>query len=79
MIVLNNFLDSSKLKFNDVVRIILSEEVQRKSLGDSSVSGSALNMEKRGRLSVKGFGSSWSKSRRISGVQCFCYKEFGHM
>ena len=38
---------SNTLKFDDVIGVILSEEMQRKSRGETS--GNALSMERRGR------------------------------
>lgn len=46
---LRNALGSSTLKFNDVLSVILSKEVHRKTLREVSLSGSALNVEYRGR------------------------------
>lgn len=46
VMALSNSSSSSKLKFDDVVGVIFSEEIRRKSLRDSSMSGSALNMDK---------------------------------
>lgn len=76
MIALSNSSGLSTLKFADVVSFILDEEVRRKSSGDLSVNGSTLNVEGRGRSSVKGSRSSRSKSRGKSRVQCFYCKEF---
>lgn len=62
-----------------MVGVILNEEVRRKSSRDSSLSGSALNVEGREKSSVKGFRSSRSKSGGKGGVRCFYCKEFGHV
>ena len=43
--------NSNTLKFDDVVGVILSEEMRRKSIGETS--GNALNMENRGK--TKGY------------------------
>jgi hypothetical protein len=47
MVVSNSVSGSNTLKFDDVVGVILSEEMRRKSTGETS--GNALNMENRGR------------------------------
>jgi hypothetical protein len=45
MVVSNSVFGSNTLKFDDVVGVILSEEMQRKNTGEAS--GNALNMENR--------------------------------
>ena len=66
----NNFVPGSNtLKFDDVVGVILSEEMRRKSTGETS--GNALTMESRGRQKERGkitgnrdkSGNGRSKSR----------------
>jgi hypothetical protein len=52
MAVSNSVFGSNTLKFDDVVGVILSEEMRRKSTGDTS--GNALNMENRGRQKDRG-------------------------
>ena len=47
MVVSNYVFCSNTLKFDDVIGVILSEEMQRKITGDTS--GNALTMESRGR------------------------------
>ena len=47
MVVSNSVPSSNTLKFDDVFGVILSEEIQRKSTGETS--GNALTMESRGR------------------------------
>ena len=47
MAVSNYVPSSNTLKFDDVVGVILSEEMQRKSTGETS--GNTLTMESRGR------------------------------
>jgi hypothetical protein len=54
MVVSNSISGSNTLKFDDVVGFILSEEMQRKSIGDTL--GNALNMESRGRQKDIGKG-----------------------
>jgi hypothetical protein len=54
---------STKLKFNDVRDLVLSEEIRRRELGESS-SSSVLHTESRGRNSTRGYGHGKSKERR---------------
>ncbi|KAK2378762.1 putative mitochondrial protein [Trifolium repens] len=54
---------STKLKFNDVRDLVLSEEIRRRELGESS-SSSVLHTESRGRNSTRGNGRGKSKDRR---------------
>jgi hypothetical protein len=55
MDVSNSFPHSNTLKCDDVVGVILSEEMCRKRIGETS--GNALNLEKRGRQKDIGKGS----------------------
>ena len=50
----SNSASNSKLKLDNIRDLILSEDVRRKSSGESSSSGSALSTETRGRSSQKG-------------------------
>ena len=78
MAVSNSIPSSSTLKFDDVVSVILSEEMRRKSTGETS--GNALTMESRGRQKERGRspgnrskskkGRSKSKFRKIEGWNC---------
>ena len=52
MAVSNYVPSSNTLKFDDVVGVILSEEMQRKITGETS--GNALTMERRGRQKERG-------------------------
>jgi hypothetical protein len=53
VMIVSNFVSSSNtLKFDDVVGVILSEEMQRKSTSETS--GNALTMENRGRQRERG-------------------------
>ncbi|KAH9297781.1 hypothetical protein KI387_029463, partial [Taxus chinensis] len=54
MAVSNLVPANSKLKFEDVVGVILSEEMRRKSSGESFTSGNALTVESRGRQKNRG-------------------------
>ena len=63
MVVSNFFPRSSTLKYDDVIGVILSEETCRKSLGGST-SGSALNAQRRGKMTERGSSSgNCGKSR----------------
>lgn len=67
MIAVSNSSSSTKLKFDDVAGLILSEESRRKALGVSGDSGNALNVEGRGRSLNKGGNKHGrSKSRKKS-------------
>lgn len=64
----SNSAGKEKLKLNDIVSLILTEEVRRKSLegaSGSSGSGSALSFEQRGRSQARG-GQNQNKSRSKS-------------
>ena len=52
MVVSNSVPSSNTLKFDDVVEVILSKELARKSTGETS--GNALTMERRGRQNERG-------------------------
>jgi hypothetical protein len=75
--VISNFVSSSStLKFDDVVGVILSEEMQWKRIGETL--GNALNMENRGRQKDIGKGSrncgNYRKGRskyRFVKVECW--------
>jgi hypothetical protein len=62
MAISNSISGSNTLKFDDVVGVILSEEMRRKSTGETS--GNALNMENRGRQKDKGKGSGNCRNSR---------------
>ena len=63
MAVSNYVFGSSTLKFDDVIGVILSEEMRRKTIGETS--GNALTAEARGRQRERGksLGNHW-KSRK---------------
>ena len=63
VMAVSNSSGSSKLKYDDVVSIILNEELRRKSSGAAETSGSALSTE-RGRSANQGSNRGRSKSRR---------------
>jgi hypothetical protein len=84
MVVSNFVSDSNTLKFDDVVRVILSEEMRWKSTGETS--GNALNMENRGIQKDRGKGSGNSgnsrKGRsksRIGKIKCWNCGKKGHL
>ena len=63
MAISNAVSGSSTLKFDDVVGAILSEEMRRKSSGETS--GNALSVESRGRKMERGKSSGYCiKSRK---------------
>ena len=75
MVVSNYVLGSNTFKFDDDVGIILSEEMQRKSIGETL--GNALTMESRGRQKERGKSpgnrgkSGKGKSKSIFGkIEC---------
>jgi acyl-activating enzyme 14 len=59
----SNSAGKSKLKYDDIRDLILAEEVRRKDSGESSSSGSALNINTRGRRQDRGSSRGRSKSR----------------
>jgi hypothetical protein len=84
MVVSNSVSSSNTFKFDDVFGVILSEEMQRKSTGETS--GNALNMENRGRQKDRGKGpgnrgnsrKSRSKSR-LGKIECWNCGKKGHL
>ena len=84
MAVSNSVPSSNTLKFDDVVGVILSEEMQRKSTSESS--GNALTMESRGRQKERGRSpGNHGKSKngrsksRFGKIECWNYGKKGHM
>ena len=75
MVVSKSVPSSNTLKFDDVVGVILSEEMRRKSRGETS--GNALTMKSRGRQKERGkslgnrdnSGKGRSKSR-FKKIEC---------
>ena len=59
----SNSTGKEKLKYNDIRDLILAEEIRRKDAGESLGSGSALNLETRGRGNDKNSNQGRSKSR----------------
>ena len=83
MAISNSVSGSSTLKFDDVVGAILSEEMRRKSSGETS--GNALSEESRGRRMERGKSLGYrSKSRKgrsksRSGIVCWKCGKKGHL
>ena len=61
--VVSNSTGKEKLKYNDIRYLILAEEIRRKNADESSGSGSALNLETRGRGNDRNSNRGRSKSR----------------
>ena len=59
----SNSTEKEKFKYNDIRDLILAEEIRRKDAGESSGSGSSLNLEIRGRGNDKNSNRGRSKSR----------------
>ena len=60
---ISNSIGKEKLKYNDIRDLILVEEIRRKDAGETSGSGSALNLETRGRGNNRNSNRGRSKSR----------------
>ena len=60
----SNSTRKEKLKYNDIRDLILSEEICRRDAGETSGSGSALNLETRDRGNDK--NSNWGRSKSIN-------------
>ncbi|RVX15044.1 Retrovirus-related Pol polyprotein from transposon TNT 1-94 [Vitis vinifera] len=57
------FYGKGKLKYNDIRDLILAEEIRRRDAGETSGSGSALNLETRGRGNNRNSNQGRSNSR----------------
>jgi hypothetical protein len=84
MAVSNSISGSNTLKFDDVVVVILSEEMRRKSTVERS--GNALNMENRGRQKDrgKGFGNRGNSRKgrsksKLGKIECWNFGKKGHL
>ena len=83
-----NSIGKEKLKYNDIRDLILAEEIRRKDAGESSGSGSTLNLEtrdrgnnrnsNRGRSKSRNSNRNRSKSRSGQPVQCWNCGKRGH-
>ena len=77
----SNSTGKEKLKYNDIRDLILAEEIRRRDVGETLGSGSALNLEtrgrgndrnsNRGRSKSKNSNRNISKSRSGQQVQCW--------
>ena len=73
----SNSTRKEKLKYNDIGNLILAEDICRRDVGETSGSGSALNLETRRRSSnknsnrgrLKSRNSNWNRSKSRSGQQ----------
>ena len=59
----SNSTGKEKLKYNDMRDLILVEEIRRRDAGETSRSGSTLNLETRGRGNDRNLNQGRSKSR----------------
>ena len=59
----SNSTGKEKLKYNDIRDLILAEEIRKRDAGETSGSGSALNLETRGRGNNRNSNLGRSKSR----------------
>lgn len=74
----SNSIGKSKLSYEDIRDLILSEEVRRKEAGETLTFGATLNLETRGRVQDRNFGRGRSKSKNgrnksRSGRQLECW------
>ena len=84
----SNFTGKEKLKYNDIRDLILAEEIRRRDAGETSRSGSILNLETRGRGNDRNSNRGRSKSRNSNRnksksrlgqqVQCWNCGKTGH-
>ncbi|RVW80140.1 Retrovirus-related Pol polyprotein from transposon TNT 1-94 [Vitis vinifera] len=84
----SNSTGKEKLKYNDIRDLILAEEIRRRDAGETSGSGSALNLETRGRgnnrnsnqgrSNSRNSNRNRSKSRSSQQVQCWNCGKTGH-
>ena len=84
----SNSTGKEKLKYNDIRDLILAEEIRRRDAGETSGSGSALNLETKdrgndrnsnqGRSKFRNSNRNRSKSRPGQQVQCWNCGKIGH-
>ncbi|RVW83869.1 Retrovirus-related Pol polyprotein from transposon TNT 1-94 [Vitis vinifera] len=67
----SNSTGKEKLKYNDIRDLILAEEIRRRDAGETSRSGSALNLETRGR------GASFHTTPHQEIIQNYAASDFG--
>ncbi|RVW96404.1 Retrovirus-related Pol polyprotein from transposon TNT 1-94 [Vitis vinifera] len=87
--VVSNSTGKEKLKYNDIRDLILTKEICRRDAGETSGSGSALNLETRGegndrnsnwgRSNSRNSNRNRSKSRSGQQVQCWNCGKTGHL
>jgi hypothetical protein len=84
MAISNSFFGSNSFKFDDVVGVILSEEMQQKITSETL--GNALNMENRGRQKDRGKGSGNRRNSRkgrsksiFRKIECWNCGKKGHL
>ena len=79
--IVSNSTGKEKLKYNDIQNLILAEEIRRRDASETSGSGSALNLETKGRGNDRNSNRGRSKSRNSnqnrsksrSGQQVHCW------
>ena len=59
----SNSTGKEKLKYNDIRDLIMAEEIRRRDVGETLGSGSALNLETKGRGNNRNSNRGRSKSR----------------
>jgi len=71
MAISNSVSSSNKLVYDDVVGVILSDDMRRKSLGES-ISSTMLTVENRGRQNERGRipSKGRSNSKGKSNIEC---------
>ncbi|RVW95743.1 Retrovirus-related Pol polyprotein from transposon TNT 1-94 [Vitis vinifera] len=84
----SNSMGKEKLKYNDIRDLILAEEIRRRDAGETSGSGSTLNLEtkgkcndrnsNRGRSNSRNSNRNRSKSTSGQQVQCWNCGKTGH-
>ena len=57
----SNSTGKEKLKYNDIRDLIMAEKIRRRDAGETSGSGSVLNLEIRGRGNNR--NSNWGRSK----------------
>ena len=84
MVVSNYVPSSNTLKFDDVVGVILSKEMRRKTIGETS--SNALTMESRGRQKergrspgIRGKSKKGKSKSRFRKIECWNCGKKGHL
>ncbi|RVW35907.1 Retrovirus-related Pol polyprotein from transposon TNT 1-94 [Vitis vinifera] len=60
----SNSTGKEKLKYNDIRDLIVAEEIRRRDAGETTGSGSSLNLETRGRVQCWNCGKTWHFRRQ---------------